>query len=75
MTQPRPTPDEQSLIDLREHITNIRTEKGFKVDKLPEPPLDFPGVDDKNGIFDWYEVRDENDLFLGYFHTPKGVDL
>jgi len=75
MTRARPTPDEEALIELRKHISDIRVEKGYIVDKLPEPPLDFPGVDDVNHIFDWYEVRDENKLFLGYFHTPKGVDL
>jgi hypothetical protein len=65
----------QELMNLREHVTEMRTKKNMIVDKLAEPPLHHPACDDPKGRFDWYVVIDDAGQVQGYFHTPKGVEL
>lgn len=73
--EPNLPADVQNLINLREYVDDLRVNKGYVVDKLAEPPTHIPGCDDPKGKFDWYVIIDETEKVLGYFHTPKGVEL
>lgn len=75
MTSIQPTPDQQQLIDLREYVTELRTKKGTIVDALDEPPLHHPACDDVDGRFQWFQMSEQDGTVLGYFYTPKGVQL
>ena len=66
--------DVQNLMLLREMVREARESGSWIVDKLPEAPIDVPGVDDKNNRFDWYQVTDAEGR-VGYLHAPKGVQL
>jgi hypothetical protein len=72
--------DVQDAINLREYVEELRTVKGYIVDKLAEPPLHVPGCDDPHGKFDWYVMidpsqPDKTKQTLGYFHVKPGIDL
>lgn len=70
--------DIQDIINLREYVDDLRTVKGYVVDKLEEPPLHVPGCDDPNGKFDWYVMLDDTKperKIVGYFHVKKGIEL
>lgn len=68
-------PEEQQLLDLRELVVQMRTVKGYVVDRLEKPPLHHPDCDDVNGRFWWYQIIDDTGLVAGYFHVPVGVEL
>lgn len=75
-------PDDYHLDELRVYIEAIRGQGG-DVRQLDEAPLDYPGVDDTNNRFTWYElVMPGQDAAnpaalarVGVFHLPKGVEL
>lgn len=76
MTSPQLPPDVEAFHELREYIEKARTEGNLIIDKLPEAPMGWPGVDDPKSRFDWYEVVDPaTKKRIGVFHAPKGAEL
>jgi len=75
MTEANLPTDVQDAIALREYVDDLRTKKGYVVDKLSEAPTHIPGVDDIHNRFDWYVIVDDAGQTLGYFHAMKGIEL
>lgn len=71
-------PDAYNINELREMLAALVSAGHHAVALLDAPPLDFPGCDDKRGLFAWWEITELIDgewKRTGVFHLPHGVEI